>query len=135
MVGGAYRGPVGLGRQRRTIRFIQILLVLTAAGLLMFAGYSLGRARGFSDGQRGGVLGAPKPPAAAQTVVIGLLGLVALGAALVLQVEGGVRLLTPARLIELEKAGELEPIHMSEEEGTTGATSAPPLEGERAGPS
>ena len=112
MVGGAYRGPVGLGRQRRTIRFIQIRLVLTAAGLLMFAGYSLGRTRGFSEGRNVGTLSAPKPPAAAQTFVIGLLGLIALGAAVVLQVEGGVRLLTPARLLELEKAGELEPIHM-----------------------
>ena len=129
MVGGAYRGPVGLGRQRRTIRFIQILLVLTAAGLLMFAGYSLGRARGFHEGQQDGVLGAPKPPAPAQTLVIGLLGLVALGAALVLQVEGGVRLLTPARLIQLENAGELEPIQMTEAEASQ------PLQDERSGPS
>lgn len=132
MVGGAYRGPVGLGRQRRTIRFVQVLLVVTAAGLLMFAGYSLGRTRGFDEGRQEGNLGAPKPPAVAQTFVIGFLGLVALGAALVLQVEGGVRLLTPARLLELEKAGELEPIQMDPAEET--ATAEDPDE-VRAGPS
>lgn len=142
MVGGSYRGPVGLGRQRRTIRFVQILLVLTAAGLLMFAGYSLGRTRGFSEGQRRATLGAPRPPAIAQTVVIALLGLTALGAALVLQTDGGVRLLTPARLLELEKAGELEPIHMAgaevpENETDPGAElEIDPSPGEvRAGPS
>ena len=32
MAGGAHRGPVAPNRQRRTIRFVQLLLVLAAAG-------------------------------------------------------------------------------------------------------
>lgn len=114
MVGGAYRGPVGVGRQRRTIRFVQILLVLIAAGLLMFAGYSMGRRSGFDDGRRAGDIDAPTQPAASQTFVVALLGLGALGAAIALQTDGGVRLLTPARLRELEEMGG-QPIALEED--------------------
>ncbi|MEA2499590.1 MAG: hypothetical protein QOH26_1995 [Actinomycetota bacterium] len=114
MVGGAYRGPVGLGRQRRTIRLVQVILVSIAAGLLMFAGYSLGRVNGYERGQRSDELGAPSKPAATQTIVLAILGLAALGGALAIQSEGGVRLLTPARLRDMEERGEGAPIPMEE---------------------
>jgi hypothetical protein len=105
MVGGAYRGPVGLGRQRRTIRIVQVILILLAAGLLMFAGYSLGLTRGYDDGAQADALEPPNRPPASQTVVVALLGLVALGSALVLQGGSSVRLLTPKRLADMGAAG------------------------------
>jgi hypothetical protein len=118
MVGGAYRGPVGVGRQRRTIRFMQALLVLIAAGLLCFAGYSYGVRAGFDDGTEASeALSAPRSPAMSQTVVLIVLGLGALGGAVGLQTEGGVRLLTPARLREMEEAGAM-PIVMEEGDRT-----------------
>jgi len=113
MVGGAHRGPVGVNRQRRTIRMVQVILVLLAAGLLMFAGYSMGRSRGFDDGRAAETLSPPRSPSAVQTVVLGVLGLGALGAALALQVSGGVRLLTPAKLLEMEEA--TGPVHVNDE--------------------
>jgi hypothetical protein len=108
MAGGAHRGPVGVDRQRRTIRLVQIILVLVAAGLLMFAGYSLGRARGYDDGRSADELSAPRRPSTAQTG--------ALGAAVALQAPGGVRLLTPARLLEMEESGAAGPVHVSDED-------------------
>ena len=126
MVGGAYRGPVGVGRQRRTIRFVQGLLVLIAALLLFFAGYSLGEAKGFGDGQRADALDAVvQRPAASQTIVLALLGLGAFAAALLLQTEGGVRLLTPKKLLELERAGGGEPIAMDEQSEEGSETGSP----------
>ena len=116
MAGGAHRGPVGVGRQRRTIRIIQTLLVLGAAAALMFAGYSLGRARGLDEAADRTELDAARRPGGAQTVVLVILGAASLGAALYLQGEGGVRLLTPARLIEMERRGEIGPIPVEEEE-------------------
>lgn len=101
MGGGAHRGPVGLSRQRRTIRFVQLLLVVIAASLLLFAGYSWGRASGYDDGRRSRALDQPPPPAGTQAIVLAILGLGALGGALVLQGRGGVRIPTPARLEEL----------------------------------
>jgi hypothetical protein len=121
MVGGAHRGPVGVDRQRRTIRMVQIILVLLAAGLLMFAGYSLGRARGFDEGRSADELSAPKKPSSVQTIVLAALGLGALGAAIALQAPGGVRLLTPAKLLEMEESGAVGPVHVAEEEGTEAA--------------
>ena len=121
MVGGAHRGPVGVDRQRRTIRMVQIILVLLAAGLLMFAGYSLGRARGFDEGRSADELSAPKKPSAVQTIVLAALGLGALGAAIALQAPGGVRLLTPAKLLEMEESGAVGSVHVAEEEGTGAA--------------
>jgi hypothetical protein len=113
-VGGAYRGPVGVGRQRRTIRFMQGMLLLIAAGLLCFAGYSYGVRAGFEDGvEAEGALSTPRSPSISQTVVLFVLGVGALGGALGLQTEGGVRLLTPARLREMEEAGAM-PIVMEE---------------------
>ncbi len=103
MVGGAHRGPVGLGRQRRTIRIVQAILVLLGAALLVFAGYSLGRSSGYEAGRNAAALDAPREPSGAQTVVLTILGLAALGGALAVQGEGGVRLLTPARLAAMDK--------------------------------
>jgi hypothetical protein len=102
MVGGAYRGPVAVRRQRRTIRGVQILLVLIAAGLLLFAGYSQGRADGIETAQTRSELDPPRDPSPAQTIVPTVLGIAAIGAALVLQGEGGIRILTPRRLRALE---------------------------------
>lgn len=102
MGGGSYRGPLGLRRQRRTIRFTQILLILIAAGLLMFAGYSWGESSGYDQGRRAQELGAPAEPSAIQVLVLGTLGVGALIGALLLQ--GGpesVRIPTPSRLDEL----------------------------------
>jgi hypothetical protein len=78
------------------------MLVLLAAGLLMWAGYSWGKSAGYDEGLRGEEVGAPAPPSATQVVVLGLLGAGALLGALLLQ--GGpetVRIPTPARLDEL----------------------------------
>lgn len=83
---------------------MQGLLVLAAAGLMLFAGYSWGRAAGLEEAV--GVqesLDAPRSPSAAQVVVPALLGLGCLAAAFLLQAEGGVRLLTPARLEEMQE--------------------------------
>jgi hypothetical protein len=112
MVGGAYRGPVGFGRQRRTIRIVQVLLVLIAGGLLLFAGYSLGQSSGYERGQKSDELGAPSKPGASQTIALTILGLAFLGGAFAIQSEGGVRLLTPARLRDMELRGEGAPIRM-----------------------
>jgi hypothetical protein len=102
MSGGTYRGPLGLRRQRRTIRFTQILLILISAGLLMFAGYAWGESSGYDQGRRAQELGAPAEPSATQVIVLGVLGVGALIGALLLQ--GGpetVRIPTPSRLDEL----------------------------------
>ena len=126
MVGGAYRGPVGVGRQRRTIRFVQGLLVLIAVGLLFFAGYALGEANGFEDGRRADALdGVAQKPATSQTLVLALLGLGAFAAALLLQTEGGVRLLTPKKLLELERSGGSEPIAMDEQPQESSESGSP----------
>ncbi len=106
---------MGVGRQRRTIRFMQGMLVLIAAALLCFAGYAYGVRSGFDDGvEAADALSTPRPPATSQTVVLIVLGLAALGGALGLQTDGGVRLLTPARLREMEEAGAM-PIVMEED--------------------
>ncbi|HEX3326670.1 MAG TPA: hypothetical protein VHV50_06720 [Actinomycetota bacterium] len=114
MGGGSYRGPVGIVRQRRTIRFVQICLVVIAAALLMLAGYSLGRVKGFDEGRAATRVGAPAAPSAAKTVVIAVLGLGALGAAVLLQGQGGVRLPVPARLEELTGRAESTAIERAE---------------------
>jgi hypothetical protein len=141
MAGGAHRGPVGLQRQRRTIRFVQLIIVAVAAGLLLFAGYSLGQSSGYDRGTGADELGAPDKPAAAQTIILVILGLGALGAALAIQSEGGVRLLTPARLRDMELRGEGAPIMADDEPPIeplepSGPTSRPepPDEGGTAGP-
>jgi hypothetical protein len=113
--GGAHRGPVAHGRQRRTIRFVQILLVLLAAGMLVFAGYSAGRRSGYDAGTRAGSETPPQRPAAAQTVVLSILGLAALGGAVALQGSGGVRIPTPSRLDELAGRAESAAVQRAEQ--------------------
>ncbi len=100
-LGGAHRGPVAPTRQRRTIRFVQSLLLLFAVGLFVFAGYSFGRAAGYQDGRRASAIDAPSEPSVAKAVVLLVIGGVALGAASLLGVGGPVRVPTPARLDDL----------------------------------
>jgi hypothetical protein len=125
MSGGAYRGPVEAGRQRRTLRLMQGLLVLVAAGLLMFAGYSLGMARGFDEGRRTGEVGAPAPPDATQIVALFVLGVGALAGAVALQGGGYVRVPTPARLDELSGRAQTAAIRRAEEVGGEPAAEPP----------
>src|SRR5688572_4168252 len=115
MVGGAHRGPVEVTRQRRTIRFIQLLLVVTAAGLIAFAGYAYGRVDGYEAGQRAGEIDAPRPPSVVQTVVLVVLGAIALGGAALLQDGATVRIPTPARLDDLAGRAEQTAIEKAEE--------------------
>ncbi|HEX2058563.1 MAG TPA: hypothetical protein VHI71_09350 [Actinomycetota bacterium] len=126
MGGGTHRGPPGARRQRRTIRFVQLLLVVTAAALLLFAGYSWGRSSGYDAGVRAGEIDAPREPAAGQTIVLGILGLIALGGALVLQGDGTVRIPTPARLEELAGRAEQQAIERAEQAGAGDAPAPPP---------
>jgi hypothetical protein len=85
----------------------------------MFAGYAMGRADGYSDGQRSNELGAPEEPGLAEVVVPGLLGLGALGGALLLQGQGGIRMPTPARLEELAGRAERAAIDRAEAAAST----------------
>lgn len=101
-------------RQRRTIRFVQILLVLVSGALMMFAGYSYGRADGYDDGRRAGEIDAPKEPSIVQTVVLVTLGGVAIAGAGLLQGAGGVRIPTPARLEELTGRAESAAVERAE---------------------
>ena len=114
MTGGAHRGPVAHGRQRRTIRFVQVLLALVAAGLLLFAGYSWGRADGFERARDASEVDAPRAPGAGQVVVLVVLAGAALGAAYALGGPGGVRIPTPARLDELTGRAERAAIERAE---------------------
>ena len=119
MGGGAHRGPVAPTRQRRTIRFVQILLLLTAAGLLMFAGYSWGLVNGYEDGTRAGAIDAPREPSPWQPVVLVVLGGIAIRGAFALQDSSGVRMPTPARLDDLAGRAEHAAIQRAEEAATT----------------
>ncbi len=116
MVGGAHRGPVAHARQRRTLRLVQALLVLIAAGLLLFAGYALGRVSGYEDGTRAEEIGAPTKPDTLEVVVPALLGLATLTGAVWLQGPGGIRMPTPARLDDL--AGRAEQVAVERAEKT-----------------
>jgi hypothetical protein len=101
MAGGAHRGPPAHTRQRRTLRMMQILLALVAAGMFAFAGYSLGRATGWDEGRRARDIDAPARPGMAQVVVLVALGAGALTGAWLLGGPGVVKMPTPARLEEL----------------------------------
>ena len=115
VTGGAHRGPVAPTRQRRTIRFVQVLLMLTAAGLLVFAGYSYGRVDGYEAGQRAEEIDAPREPSLVQPIVLVALAGAAFGAALLLQERSTVRIPTPARLDELTQRAEQVAIERAEE--------------------
>lgn len=126
MTGGTHRGPLGLRRQRRTIRFVQVLLVVTAAALLLFAGYAWGRSSGFDAGARAGEIDAPRRPSGAQTVVLSLLGGAALAGAVILQGDGTVRVPTPARLDELAGRAERQAIERAEKAAREPGAPPPP---------
>lgn len=114
MGGGAHRGPVAHSRQRRTIRFVQILLILLAAGLLAFAGYSVGKRSGYDAGRRADEAGPPRRPPTTQTIVLLVLGIGALGGAFALS-GGGLRIPTPSRLDELAGRAESTAVQRAEE--------------------
>lgn len=90
--GGAHRGPVAPGRQRRTIRFVQVLLAVIALALVAFGVFS------FANRTTG------------QAVVLLVTGAFAGGAAYLLSDGPSVRVPTPARLDEL--AGRAERVAM-----------------------
>ncbi|MDQ4028581.1 MAG: hypothetical protein M3214_11135 [Actinomycetota bacterium] len=113
MGGGAHRGPAPRSRQRRTLRLMQAVLVLIAAGLLLFAGYSWGRASGFDAGRRADV-DAPRRPGLLQPIVLAALGAGALAAALALGGSDGIRIPTPARLDELAGRAESTAVQRAE---------------------
>lgn len=121
MGGGTARGPAALGRQRRTIRIVQVLIALLAVGSFTFAGYTAGRASGYEDGRRAGSIDAPARPSNVQTVSLVILGGILLGAAFALQAQGGVRMPTPARLEEFAGRAEATAIDRAE----TGASEPP----------
>ena len=114
MGGGTGRGPSALGRQRRTIRLVQILMVLLAVGLFVWAGYAAGRAAGYDEGRDAGGIDAPAEPSGVQTIVLLLLGGGALAGAFALQARGGLRMPTPARLDELAGRAEQTAIEKAE---------------------
>ena len=118
MGGGAHRGPVAQTRQRRSIRIVQVLLVLCAAGLLLFAGYSWGLSAGYERGARATDLDPPSRATTAQRVVLGALATVALGAALALQ-GSGVRIPVPARLDDLTARAEKAAVERAERVATS----------------
>jgi hypothetical protein len=114
MAGGAHRGPPAHSRQRRTLRFMQILLAVIAAALFAFAGYSWGRATGWEQGRASREIDAPARPGPAQVIVLAVLGAGALAGAWLIGGPGPVRMPTPARLEELtgrarQAAAEREP--------------------------
>lgn len=109
------RGPVDLSRQRRTIRLVQVLLVLISGGLMMLAGYSLGRVSGYRSAERAGSFDRPRPPSVVQPVVLVILGGLTIAAAAALQERSTVRLPTPARLDELAGRAEGAAIEKAEQ--------------------
>ena len=96
-LGGAHRGPVAPTRQRRTIRFIQVLLVVFGVGLLVFAVMSFLDTIGYEPVR---TIDAPREPSLVQPIVLTVVGAIFFGGGLLL---GGrtVRVPTPARLEEL----------------------------------
>lgn len=104
MGGGSLRGPVAPTRQRRTIRFVQVLLVLTAIGTFVFAGVTFTR----DGGERSEDPAGPRDPSVMQPLVLAVMGLTALATAKGLSDGPSVRVPTPARLDEL--AGRAEQV-------------------------
>ncbi len=114
-VGGAHRGPVAVSRQRRTLRLVQGILVLLAAILFIYAGYSWGRSSGFEAGRQAADIDAPRRPGAGQTIVLTVIGGSILLAAFLLQSGGVLRSPVPARLDELAGRAEDAAIARAEE--------------------
>ena len=89
-IAGSHRGPVAPTRQRRTIRFVQVTLALTALGLIAFGAYSF------------------LERTTSQAIVLILIGAISGVAAYLLSDGPSVRIPTPARLDEL--AGRAEKV-------------------------
>jgi hypothetical protein len=106
-------------RQRRALRTVQVLLILFAAGLLLFAGYTWGRISGYDAGRRADALDAPASPSGVQTAVLVVLAGISLGAAVALQ-GGGVNVPTPARLEELTGRAEAAAVERAEKQAAPG---------------
>jgi hypothetical protein len=106
-------------RQRRALRIVQVVLILFAAGLLLFAGYAWGRASGYDAGRRADGLDAPPSPSGVQTAVLVVLAGISLGAAVALQ-GGGVNVPTPARLEELTGRAEAAAVERAEKQAAPG---------------
>ena len=100
MLGGAHRGPVALDRQRRTIRLVQIILVLVAVGLIVFAGSSFLEVVDYEAPSGGASFERPRAPSLVQPVVLALLGAASMAVAASLGLGRTVKLPTPARLEE-----------------------------------
>jgi hypothetical protein len=113
MGGDALRGPLGVMRQRRTLRLMQVLLVLIAGGIMMLAGYSYGKVQGYEAAQRSGSFDAPRPPSLSQTLALVILGGVPIAVALLLE-RGGLGVPTPARLDELTGRAEQAALERAE---------------------
>lgn len=108
MGGGAFRGPVAHGRQKRTIRFMQLLFVLIAAGLVAYAIATLGSPETEP-------LGGSHDPGVTQTVVLVILAAGSLAAAAALGGRAGVKIPTPARLEELVGRAEQAAVQRAEQ--------------------
>jgi len=104
-------------RQRRSVRIVQALLVLCAAGLLLWAGFAWGLSSGYARGAQASEIDPPVRSSTAQTVVLGVLGVGALGAALALQ-GSGVRIPVPARLDDLTARAEKAAVERAERAAT-----------------
>lgn len=101
MAGGAHRGPLGLRRQRRTIRFVQVLLIVFGVGVAAFAVSTVGRT---GTEPQPGTLARAVP--LSQPIALGVLALCAWIGAWLLADGRGVRIPTPARLEELATRAE-----------------------------
>ncbi len=113
MGGGSYRGPLGLRRQRRTIRFVQVLLVVIGLALATVALVSVG-----DVGDRPDPATLAATDSIARPIVLGSLALSAWFAAWLLADGRGVRIPTPARLDELAGRAEDAAIARAESAAT-----------------
>jgi drug/metabolite transporter (DMT)-like permease len=113
MGGDAARGPVGVLRQRRTLRLMQLILVLIAGVIMMFAGYSYGRVQGYEDAQRSESFDAPSKPSNGRTIALVFLGAIPIAVAFLLE-RGGLGVPTPARLDELTGRAEQAALERAE---------------------
>ncbi len=91
--------------------------MLCAAGLLLWAGFAWGLRSGYARGAQASEIDPPVRSNMAQTVVLGVLGVGALGAALALQ-GPGVRIPVPARLDDLTARAEKAAVERAERAAT-----------------
>lgn len=98
---------------------MQVLLVLVAAGLLVFAGFGWGKRTGYDEGRRAGDLGGPARTSLGEVVVPAALALAFLGGAFLLQGRGGLRMPSPARLEELARRAEQAAVDRAERAAST----------------